>query len=913
MNMMKKITLFVLTLMMGFLGLNQELEGQTKVFDQTITWLHPPYAYGGYGFYWWHRTDGQSIINYGNMSSTDWSAYYNGNFTMAVEVISQPTSEPFYLQFGIWGDYYKGSKHTETVAGRQYVSGGAGSSGSFGLGSPSGWWQKQPSDPLDFSRPEDFYRIGVVLWDGASQCIPMGHDWSTTGCPENAYKYFPMTIKISVYATTGSGPPPPPPPPPPTVNPPSYTIDYWGTRTSQVISTEDQYSYDNFAGGTVHDGNNNYLYLTPGTDVYFRKKADWSKKQTLDVPSRPATPSFTIDYLNQRTGAVVSSAYQYSTNSNMSEAINGNGSHVALNPGTTLYFRQKATSSSFYSNIQTLTVPARPAAPAFTVDFMNERTGSVVSSDYQYSASSNMSSATSGNGSHVSLSPGSTVYFRKKATSSAFYSNIQTLTVPARPAAPAFTVDFMNERTGSVVSSDYQYSASSNMSSATSGNGSHVSLSPGSTVYFRKKASASAFYSQVQTLAVPGRPAAPAFTVDFMNERTGSVVSSDYQYSSNSDMSSAADGDGNHKSLSPGSTVYFRKKASASAFYSQVQTLVVPGRPEAPSFQIDFMSEEVGMPVSSEYDYGSASDLSDAVQGIGNVLPVIPGSNLYFRKRATGSAFASGIQTLESPLRPAAPSSPGIDYLNETTGMAIPATQQYASSADFSSAADGNGEALSLVPGTDVFLREKASVSAFSSEPFQLVVPRRPTVTSTESGSTYLYPFPADFTFFNEVNSLDSSGVEVVNAEVASMVSASSGSDESVFSAQVYATANDVITILIPANAVEEGNFASNTLEIAFAGQLPGVGIGSAALRSFSVFPNPGNGIFYLRTRGLDSQERYEVQCISISGKVFYTDAFYGADELRLDLAGLPEGLYMLRLSNDDQVLGLTKLIISND
>jgi len=103
---MKKITLFVLALMMGFLGMNQEVDGQTKVFDQTITWTHQPYAHGGYGFYWWHRTDGHSIINYGDMPSTDWSSYYNGNFTMSVEVISQPTSEPFYIQFGIWGDYF---------------------------------------------------------------------------------------------------------------------------------------------------------------------------------------------------------------------------------------------------------------------------------------------------------------------------------------------------------------------------------------------------------------------------------------------------------------------------------------------------------------------------------------------------------------------------------------------------------------------------------------------------------------------------------------------------------------------------------------------------------------------------------------------------------------------------------------
>ena len=185
---MKKITLFGLTLMMGFLGMNQRLNGQTKVFDQTITWEYTPYEYGGYGFYWWHRTDGYSNINYGDMPSDDWSAYYGGNFTMTVDVVSQPTEEAFKLQFGIWGDNFKGGDHTETVAARIDISGGTSSGGTFGLGTPNSWWNKQSGDPLDFSRADDFYRIGVVLWDGASTCIPMGHDWNPDGCPENADK-----------------------------------------------------------------------------------------------------------------------------------------------------------------------------------------------------------------------------------------------------------------------------------------------------------------------------------------------------------------------------------------------------------------------------------------------------------------------------------------------------------------------------------------------------------------------------------------------------------------------------------------------------------------------------------------------------------------------------------------------------
>ncbi len=442
MKNMKKFTLLVLTLMMGFLGMNHEVNGQTKVFDQTITWTHPPYEYGGYGFYWWHRTDGYSIINYGDMPNDNWASpnnYYNGEFTMSVEVMSQPTNDPFWIQFGIWGDKYKGTLHTETMAARQWVNGGAGSSGSWSLGSPAGWWNKQPSDPLDFNHANDFYRIGVVLWNTNPLCIPMGTEWNADGCPQYGDRFFPMTVRIRVYASSGTYVPP--------VTAPNYSIDYSNERTSAVVSTQDQYSYDNFAGGTVYDGNGQYLTLTPGTNVYFRKKADYTKKQTLTVPSRPGAPSFAIDYLNERTSSTVSSEYKYSSNSDMSSSSTGDGSFVYLSPGSNKYFRKAATGSAFASNIQTLTVPGRPAAPSFGIDYPNERTSTTVSSEYQHSANNDMSSATTGSGSFVSLTPGSNHYFRKLGSASTFASNTQALTVPARPAAPAFAIDYSHERT----------------------------------------------------------------------------------------------------------------------------------------------------------------------------------------------------------------------------------------------------------------------------------------------------------------------------------------------------------------------------------------------------------------------------------------------------------------------------------
>lgn len=177
----------------------------TVVFEEEILWEWSTEnnIYGGYGFYWWHRNEGTVNINFGQMSSTDWTQpndYYNGEFVLRFEILDQPTSEPFMLQMGIWQDKPKGSVHPETVSSRQYIDGGKGSAIEVSLGSPAEWWNKQPEDLVDFSRPEDFYRIGLVLWNPDPLCIPMGTDWSSSGCPENADKFFPLRAKVKVLA-----------------------------------------------------------------------------------------------------------------------------------------------------------------------------------------------------------------------------------------------------------------------------------------------------------------------------------------------------------------------------------------------------------------------------------------------------------------------------------------------------------------------------------------------------------------------------------------------------------------------------------------------------------------------------------------------------------------------------------------
>ncbi|PID91733.1 MAG: hypothetical protein CSA96_06550 [Bacteroidetes bacterium] len=801
------------------IGFVSRTEAQTTVFDQEIYWEHPiPKSYGGYGFYWWHRTDGGYYnINYGNMSSTDWSPYYNGEWTIRLEVLDMPSSEPFIIQFGIWQDQNKGGAHPETVCGQQFVT--PGSVYTASLGSPSGWWNKESGDPVDFYRPEDFYRIGLVLWNPNPFCLLKGPEWGPGGCPENAYKFFPMRMRVTVTATQGPGGQP--------INPPNYGIDYYSERTSTVVSSTDQYSYtSDFA--TVYNGNNDYLNLTPGQTVYFRKASDHSKTQTLNVPARPAAPSFAIDYANEATATAVSSGYEYATQSNMSDAVDGNGSVVSIEPGSTIYIRQKATNSSFLSDIQTLAAPARPAAPAFEIDYMSEQTSTPVSADYEYSSAADMTGAVSGTGLAVALTPGETSYFRQKASSSSFASSIQTLAAPVRPAAPA------------------------------------------------------------------------AFSVDYLNERTGIQIPATMEYSSNPAMENPTEGSGTYLSLTPGTDMYFRNKASDAAFASEAFHLVVGARSSAPGYSIDFLNEATTEAVSEQDEYATNPEMTDAQSGENKPIALIPDTSIYLRTKSTVTAFASEIQTLSAPARPAGPVF-SIDYANESTVEAVNSNIEYADNEQMNNARAGSGETVPLVPGTTLYLKSKASTTAFASSVSMLEAPARPVISSSESESTSNNPLVVNFSFSYTASGLTTDGISAENATVSSINLISSEPDGSVYESLIVGNAKGEISLVVNANAVSEGNFKSDTFKIDYLTSTGPERPGEKA--SFRIYPNPSSGKFYIKGNHFDN-EQIELSIYSASGVLSYRNSkLRSEDEIVLQLEGLEPGLYYLKVKDGDRIL----------
>jgi hypothetical protein len=517
---------------------------------------------------------------------------------------------------------------------------------------------------------------------------------------------------------------------------PNYTIDFVNENTAQIINTTIEYSTSaTFAGS--ESGTGTRMAVTPGQDLYFRVKVTASSFASeaflLDVPARPATPSATIDYTGERTVESFPSTVEYSTLPAFTSPVSCTGTRIALTPGQDIYIRVKASASSFISLVYHLVVPDRPVASlSYTIDYINERTVETVASTIEYSNTELFTVALTGAGTRVTLIPGQDMYFRLKATASTFASDAFLLEVSARPAEPTVSINFSTEATGQTIPSTMEYSTSALFTSPVTGNGTHVTLTPGQDLYFRVKSTASTFSSEVLTLDVPARPATPTASIDYAEETTVQYFSSSVQYSTSPTFSNPVTCTGEKIPLTPGQDLYIWIRFTASSFSSLDYHLVVPDRPSASlSYTIDYISEQTVENVSSNIEYSETETFDDPINGTGNKASLTPGQDMYFRVKATAGTFGSEAFVLDVPPRPATPSV-SINYVAELTQESIDTDVEYSTSASFASSTSGTGSPVAVTPGQDLYFRVKSTVSSFVSETFLLDVPTRPaTPTAT--------------------------------------------------------------------------------------------------------------------------------------------------------------------------------------
>lgn len=346
-----------------------------------------------------------------------------------------------------------------------------------------------------------------------------------------------------------------------------------------------------------------------------------------------------------------------------------------------VYIRQKSITSNYRL---VATIPAAPDAPAFTIDYQNEKTNEQIPDTIEYNTDNNFSTAnTDGTGSKITLTPGTDLYFRVKPTATTLPGAVQHLVVPERPVLSAYTIDYVNEQTVENVEATVEYSAQPDMTGAVTGSNEPIILTPGTDVYFRKKATASGFVSEIYHLVIPDRPPAVTnYTINYLNETTNENVISDHEYATSSSMTGTTAGSNMPVALEPGVDLYFRGKATESTFASETQHLVVPDRPAEPTFTINFEDETTTENVTTDIEYSENAEMTAVSYGVNLVIPVTPGVDIYFRVTGTTENFSGYIKHLNVPQRP---ESPVISLSDRNDPLAV-----------FKKSADGTGDNVTV-------------------------------------------------------------------------------------------------------------------------------------------------------------------------------------------------------------------------
>jgi hypothetical protein len=376
---------------------------------------------------------------------------------------------------------------------------------------------------------------------------------------------------------------------------PAFTIDYVAETTIENIPDTVQYAEDSEFSISLKTGGSSPAVLTPGTNLWFKAMASNTKEyfasqiQAMTVPSRPATPVFTINYSDERSNEYASSSLiQWAEDADftVNPKLGGSG-FIQLTPGTDLYIRQLAWAPyhQFKSETFYLVVPDRPAAPFFTIDYLNSKTNEAVPSAILHNG-------VPGQNQPINLSPGTDVNFQLAAAEpnqsnpGNFAGEIFTLEVLYYSETPEFEIDYIQEQTTEIVPDTVQYRI--NYSSVINiGEGNPISLQPGTTVSLSYIATATHFRSPEHDMQIPGRPAAPAFSIDYEAESTLQAIPDTVEYANNVEFTSdIITGSGSTIPISPGSNIWFRYKPSNTYkfFTSQAQQLSAPARPAAPGY-----------------------------------------------------------------------------------------------------------------------------------------------------------------------------------------------------------------------------------------------------------------------------------------------------------------------------------------
>jgi len=122
--------------------------------------------------------------------------FYRGSFHYRFEVTDYPSQQTFFLNLCIWSDIEgQWDSWKETCCDHVTIDG----NGVYTAESvPSSWWMYNDV-PVDFSRVDDFYNIGLVIWCENQMNLSNWVDVSSS-CWDQRDTFLPLTLRLTIVA-----------------------------------------------------------------------------------------------------------------------------------------------------------------------------------------------------------------------------------------------------------------------------------------------------------------------------------------------------------------------------------------------------------------------------------------------------------------------------------------------------------------------------------------------------------------------------------------------------------------------------------------------------------------------------------------------------------------------------------------
>lgn len=422
------------------------------------------------------------------------------------------------------------------------------------------------------------------------------------------------------------------------VNNTEYSTDY-SNKTFNLLSTANGDSLEwsktsNFA--VKYTPVQKITNITPGQEIYYRVKADNSKKRfhseidTIKIASASPAPTATINFTTETTLEFFGSNYEvvYNKQDQPYTAVLANGTKLTFKDVTTqstvnvnipldpdnnrrMYLRKKTTSNSFESPVLDMLIPGRPSITNVTVV-----EGQTQNADYSVNYKTEKLLVRSNkfiwsNDKYVlvkavrqdefTVIPNKEVQYSIQATKTDFRSKNGILIIKARPTIDTLKeIDYQNEASKYKFSSNIVYTtlkadldANQNL---IRGGDTAISLTsyiddPNvSEIWIKQEATTSNFASEPIVMKIPVRDSPPldeGLTIDYKEQKAqGNIQNDIMEWSLSSDFNAASTYFATVKfDINPRDKIYYRFKATGSKFASKWSYYNLPAKDPAPTPQ----------------------------------------------------------------------------------------------------------------------------------------------------------------------------------------------------------------------------------------------------------------------------------------------------------------------------------------